>query len=350
MKPVSRRELNEVHFLRGTASLMVCLYHLILGNQELFPSSNLIERTFSFGYLGVEVFFILSGYVICYAFPIDFSYHDLRTFFLKRIVRIEPPYIVSIILIIALNFVSHKITGLPNELDFLGIISHLAYINNFYPGTYLNVVYWTLGIEFQFYFLIAFLFPLMEVSKYFFLLVSVLFVFISCLHIPFAVDIIIPFLSYFTLGILLFFYKIRKQISLSLFVTIALASCIQIFIFQGPAGFIAALTTILILLFWTYANGAIRFFSLISYSLYLIHVPVGGKVINLGMRYTNSDLSKYALVLLALIICVTFAYVFYKFIELPALKLSKRIIYKRSVKNSVQHGELDTDLKNKVLV
>ncbi|RYG12409.1 MAG: hypothetical protein EOO07_19105 [Chitinophagaceae bacterium] len=104
----------------------------------------------------------------------------------------------------------------------------------------------------------------------------------------------------------------------------------QLFLFQGTPGTIAAVITVMILLFWTHVNKTIKFFSMISYSLYLIHVPIGGKMVNLGMRFVGSDLSRYLLVLLAVCISIGAAYLFYKFVELPAFQLSKRIRYKTS--------------------
>jgi peptidoglycan/LPS O-acetylase OafA/YrhL len=328
MHIAKKKELNEVYLLRGVASLMVCFYHLVLGNDLLFPSDYLVEKTCSYGYLGVEIFFILSGYVICYSLPENFSSRHLGTFFLKRLTRIEPPYVISIILVLLLNYLSHKITGLPNEVDLIAIASHLAYINNFIPNTYVNVVYWTLGIEAQFYVLIGLLFPFMRRTKYFLLFGLGAFIGISCIQMPGSIAVILPFLSYFTLGISLFFFKIKKQISLPLFTIITLVCFGQLFLFQGTPGTIAAIIAVLVLLFWTYVNKTIRFFSMISYSLYLIHVPVGGKIINLGMRFVGSDLSRYLLVFLALCVCIGFAYLFYRFVELPAFQLSKRIRYK----------------------
>ncbi|RYG28935.1 MAG: hypothetical protein EOO01_38980 [Chitinophagaceae bacterium] len=82
-----------------------------------------------------------------------------------------------------------------------------------------------------------------------------------------------------------------------------------------------------VILFWRRVNDAIRFFSAISYSLYLLHVPIGGKIINLGMRYTHSNESRYALVLFALGVSVIASYAFYKFVEMPAFRLSKKIRY-----------------------
>ncbi|RYZ25832.1 MAG: acyltransferase [Chitinophagaceae bacterium] len=324
---MAKKELNEVLLLRGVASLMVCLFHLILGNEALFPSTHPLERIFSYGYLGVEVFFILSGYVICYSLPAGFNYSYLRSFFLKRLARIEPPYLVSIVLVLLLNYISSAVSGITYQTNFLALIGHLAYINNFYPATYVNVVYWTLGIEAQFYFLIALVFPLLQVSRPFLVFTAASLLLLACIAIPSNISVILPYLAYFTLGILLFFFKAKRQLPFAIFIFFVFLSCLQIQIFQGTPGTVAAVLSVVILLFWKHVNKTIRFFSTISYSLYLIHVPVGGKVINLGMRFVSTELSKYLLLFLALLVSIGFAYLFYRFVELPSFRLSKRIKY-----------------------
>ncbi|MEO7214811.1 hypothetical protein [Mucilaginibacter sp.] len=47
----------------------------------------------------------------------------------------------------------------------VSLLSHLAYLNNFTGAPYINPVYWTLGIEFQFYLFVALAFPVI-VSKW----------------------------------------------------------------------------------------------------------------------------------------------------------------------------------------
>jgi len=70
---------------------------------------------------------------------------------------------------------------------------------------------------------------------------------------------------------------------------------------------------------------AALFLGAISYSLYLIHIPVGGRVINLGQRFGDGDLFDLALVLAGTIVSVVFATLFWRFFEVPALGLSRRI-------------------------
>jgi peptidoglycan/LPS O-acetylase OafA/YrhL len=61
----------------------------------------------------------------------------------------------------------------------------------------------------------------------------------------------------------------------------------------------------------------------ISYSLYLIHVPVGGRVINLGSRFIHGTLGHGALSLAALCSCLIFAWLFHISVEWPSIELSR---------------------------
>lgn len=350
-----KKELNEVYLLRGIASLIVCLFHLILGNGDLLPPSNWLEQTFSFGYLGVEIFFILSGYVICYSLPKGFSYGDLRTFFLKRLSRIEPPYLISIIIVLILNYLSHKVTGLESGgIDIYYVSLHLAYLNNFIGNTYLNVVYWTLGIEFQFYVLIGLLFPLISSSKTKLFATFFIFLILASLHTPPSISVILPYLSFFGIGILLFSYKFEKRVSLSWLLLLLTCFLTQIYFYQGIAATIASFATVLVILFWKYANSIIRFFSMISFSLYLLHVPIGGKVINLGGRYVTSDASRYFLIFVAFVTSILAAYLFYKFVEKPAFVFSKSFKYKtrpiNKEDNKNQSNTISPEFQTKSLV
>ena len=53
--------------LRGMAALAVCLFHFTCGNPEFLSPSDPIRGVGSFGWLGVEAFFVISGFVIPYS-------------------------------------------------------------------------------------------------------------------------------------------------------------------------------------------------------------------------------------------------------------------------------------------
>jgi peptidoglycan/LPS O-acetylase OafA/YrhL len=322
-----RKELNNVHFLRAFASLAVCLFHLFLGNKNLFPQPILLKQIFSFGYLGVEIFFMLSGFIICYALPKNYTLPNFKYFITKRIYRIQPPYMLSMALVLIFNSISYYITGLPNKIDWLNVGMNLIYINSFGPGQYLNVVYWTLGIEFQFYLIIALIYPLIK-NKGTIAVFMLCLLASSCIPMPTGVSLIFPYLSIFGIGMLIFYRQITKTIDLNYFLFFALILLTQIYFFLGLPVLLASLLCILLLLFWSYDNSLINFFSTISFSLYLTHVTVGGKVVNLGLRFANTLYERYLLFILALAISIGFSYIFYLLIEKPAISWSKRIHYK----------------------
>jgi peptidoglycan/LPS O-acetylase OafA/YrhL len=190
------------------------------------------------------------------------------------------------------------------------------------------VVYWTLGIEFQFYIIIGLIFPFMQNENTLGLFL-LLFIALSCLPVFKTMSTILPYLSIFGLGILTYYYKMRKTVSFKFFILFAVALLIQLFFYQGIPVFAACTFGMLILLYWDYNNRLIRFFSGISFSLYLTHVTIGGKIINLGLRYVETLTDRYLLFITALGISIAFAWIFYRIIENPSILWSKKIKYKR---------------------
>lgn len=80
--------------LRGVAAIMVLLFHL-------FEPYNLINKTPPFighGYLAVDFFFVLSGFVIGYAYDDRWGDLSVRDFFKRRIVRLHPMVVAGMIL------------------------------------------------------------------------------------------------------------------------------------------------------------------------------------------------------------------------------------------------------------
>lgn len=66
----------------------------------------------------------------------------------------------------------------------------------------------------------------------------------------------------------------------------------------------------------------------ISYSIYLIHVLFGGRLLLLTQKFVGDELLKSLLILVYLVMTIVAAWIFYKFIERPFLLFSKSISYK----------------------
>ena len=88
--------------LRGVAALSVTWFHFTHGN-ETFLRDGLLKSSGTFGWLGLFTFFVLSGFVIPYALHrAAFQLPQLGRFLLKRIVRLDPPYFATVVVVLVL--------------------------------------------------------------------------------------------------------------------------------------------------------------------------------------------------------------------------------------------------------
>src|SRR5271155_2236103 len=86
--------------LRGVASIMVVAFHIF----EAHSTSHL-DQIINHGYLAVDFFFLLSGFVIGYAYDDRWGKMGVRGFFARRLIRLHPMVIMgSIIGAIAFYF------------------------------------------------------------------------------------------------------------------------------------------------------------------------------------------------------------------------------------------------------
>ena len=141
---------KDINGLRGVAIFFVLIYHFfpIIGGRE------------HSGLLGVDLFFIISGYLITLIFFKN-SKIDFFNFFLKRLYRIAP----SIVFIIFFSSIVSIYLFLPYDLNkfWNSLIAALFLLSNYYflfDGGYFGgdsalkplLHLWSLGVEMQFYF------------------------------------------------------------------------------------------------------------------------------------------------------------------------------------------------------
>ncbi|MGM9803178.1 MAG: acyltransferase family protein [Muribaculaceae bacterium] len=79
--------------LRGVASLMVIVFHLM----ETHALGNHLNQIINHGYLAVDFFFMLSGFVVGYAYDDRWQQMSLKSFFKRRIIRLHPMVIMGCI-------------------------------------------------------------------------------------------------------------------------------------------------------------------------------------------------------------------------------------------------------------
>src|SRR6266403_801542 len=154
-----KNRIAVLDFLRGIASLGVVFFHFF---NVLNPG--FLTSISYYGQLGVQVFFVISGFIIPYSlYRGGYTLRHYGTFVLKRVVRLDPPYIVTIVIIMVLGVLSWYFPfqqGPVFEVSLPQVLLHFAYINVFFGYPWLSDVFWTLAIEFQYYLLIGLVFPL----------------------------------------------------------------------------------------------------------------------------------------------------------------------------------------------
>ena len=90
MAYISKPHYGILDGLRGVAALMVIWYHIFEG----FATSP-IDQKFNHGYLAVDFFFILSGFVIGYAYDDRWGSMTMKDFFKRRLIRLHPMVILA---------------------------------------------------------------------------------------------------------------------------------------------------------------------------------------------------------------------------------------------------------------
>lgn len=147
--------------LRGIAALWVVAFHLAMSGQiegiRHWLPGPVFGFVFGAGHLGIWVFFVLSGFVMAMAIEnrvIDRAF--VGTFLLRRIIRLALPYYVSIAVSIAVLALRAAVHHEPVAWPGIGTLgAHLVFIQEILKLPQLNVVYWTLSIEVQFYLVFA---------------------------------------------------------------------------------------------------------------------------------------------------------------------------------------------------
>lgn len=315
--------------LRGIAAFAVLWFHLTNGNVGFLPQG-MLKSSGTYGWLGVEVFFVISGFILPYALQrAGYRPADYFRFVWKRILRLDPPYLACIAIVIALNFASTLAPGFrgpPFQFDLKQVLLHLGYLNAFFGHDWVNVVFWTLAIEFQFYLLIALLFPLVS-HPLLMVRVGVCSGLVAAAFLLPSGNLVFHYLLLFLFGIWAFQIKAGLLPGTSLQASGWALLSVGCYLTQGLQPACAGVVTGLLIVHARLKARPLLFLGQISYSLYLLHVPIGGRVINLGSRFADGPMEKVAVLALAVVASLGAAFLFHRWVELPAQRWSAAVRY-----------------------
>ena len=176
--PAEAGRIAPLDGMRGIAVAWVVAFHVYalrgkLGDPwvDLMASSRLLEPIIGAGYLGVDLFFLISGFLLALPWFLHASQGrpppSTRGFYSRRVRRIVPAYYVQLVVLFAL--VLPLLRGFEYwrtdlYVYLLNAAAHALFLHNTTPLTSgsmeVNGALWTLAVEAQFYLLLPLLAPL----------------------------------------------------------------------------------------------------------------------------------------------------------------------------------------------
>ncbi len=143
--------LGVLDGLRGIAVLLVLWYHV--WEISWLPTPPWLAFVPATGFIGVHLFFFLSGFVISYPFVraqlFETAPPTWRHFAWRRLIKIVPSYVLSIAAAYAIGYAQVQ----PGASTVPDLITHLLFIHTWFPDRYgtIDGVLWTLAVEVEFY-------------------------------------------------------------------------------------------------------------------------------------------------------------------------------------------------------
>lgn len=326
--PATGDRLETIDCLRGIAALSVCCYHLTRPNLMTFDLP-VARWLFGWGAAGVDIFFVISGFIIPYTMMCSaYRVGDFGAFFGRRLLRLAPPSWIQIASMLALFLAIRATAGSGpawmGDMSAGRIFHNLAYTVDFTRETWINPVFWTLAVEFQFYLLVGLAFPLVFAGKRAFVVTCILLILLR--HVPAVGDL--PFLKHATLFLIGGTALLHRQGVLTIREYLTLLAILTVVTAIRPgavqAGF--GFATALVISFVTMRSRIGVFLGRISYSLYLTHSLTAGLTATVLTRLIAPTAAgpKMLIIAAALALVIISSWLFYRIVERPFIDMAKR--------------------------
>jgi peptidoglycan/LPS O-acetylase OafA/YrhL len=276
-----------------------------------------------YGWTGVHVFFVISGFVI----PLSLHNSNYRVsnfgrFFLKRLVRLEPPYLASIVITLLLPVIVFLSPRHPLPVPVSSLLVHPFYLNGILKLPWLLPVYWTLAVEIEFYIVVGLFFPLIKRPLIFWTVAAPVAVALA-FALPFSGQLSF-YLPIFLLGIAAFHLSIGAIGKLP-FLGFVLALGVIALRLLLPVAALVAVTAALLIAFIQRAPRPLVALGAISYPLYLLHLPLGYTVFSVWRRV--HVVSPWIAIAIAVSVSLIGAWLLHVYVEIPAMRWASRIRY-----------------------
>ena len=339
---------------RYLAILMVASYHYYFRFFRIYPYGDQYRRFvfFEYGYMGVELFFMISGFVILMTLERS---TNLKQFFARRFIRLFPAMVICSIL----TFLTFKLLDQQNRLPSLhtsltSFIPSWTFTEPYFwvlllhrPMNYVDGAYWSLAVEVKFYIAAGVLYFLSK--KHFFrnwIVVVLAAITVRVLmqqgiltgSVQRALELILfpKYIILFTIG--MFFFKLhnKEKINVATVATVVLLALCQIFIVRLVNNtwieklYLCAFIGMFVV--FQYRSRWLSFLQIpilqrcgqASYALYLLHEYIGLFLIVVLSSFSVS----FLIPVLVFILLTGVAWLIYFRVELPIAKRLKSLLLK----------------------
>lgn len=341
----SSKRIYQIDLFRFIAAIGVVLFHYTFRGATADNLSSIkfpiLAPLFKYGYLGVDLFFIISGFVIL----LSIKDESIRKFFTSRVSRLYPAYWLCLII----TSVVILFYGAPNfKISHFQIGINASMFQSFFNVKNIDGAYWSLGVELKFYILIGLY---LLIKKYREISIYHVIYFWLLLMIPYLILkdsttfkyinhlLIIRWSPYFIAGILYYqIYSSRINIKDVFLAVICLGLSIylgieQIQNLEEHYHVSFSPTIISLIIFTSYALmfivsiGGMQFINsknllklgILTYPLYLLHQNIGYIIFN----NFNKMVDKYLLLFLTITLMLIISYIIHRVVEKPLSYLIK---------------------------
>lgn len=306
-KTPNPNRLYEIDLLRFVAALSVVLYHYAFrghaaDNMTVMPYPS-IAPVAKYGYLGVDMFFMISGFVIF----MTVSAGSARRFVISRVVRLYPAFWVCCTVTFIVSLIAG---GAVYPVSWYQYAINMTMLGGLTKVEYIDSVYWSLFLEMKFYALVFILLILrkMDAAKNLLGLWLIIVIALSQWKIRYIGFVFIPeYAHYFIAGAM--FYLVHKQgvcfykmfiiiVSYVVAIKAALEKALSMGVHyhtQFETITIIIAISVFYIIFLLMSTGFTKNFSserwlllgALTYPLYLIHQNIGYMIFNLAYPLIN---------------------------------------------------------------
>ena len=319
------KRLLELDVLRGIAALGVVLFHYTVRYNMLYHHSQELLVYFPYGSYGIELFFMISGFVIF----MTLERSQNLDFVVGRFSRLYPAYWTAVLL----TFTVVRLAGLPGkQISFGSVLLNLTMFQQFLHVSHVDGVYWTLELELSFYIIMFTLHKLRLLKSINSVAIGWLLLMVIAAvlekHAFLAVSpniktfLLLNYANVFITGIML--YKIYEE-GASIKRYAIIIACVLVYKIDHSWSDIVVFAAF-VLVFRLISLGRFKFIRVkpliflgtISYTLYLVHQNIGYVVIRMLYKY---EINPNVSILVAIATSITLASVITFLVEKPTLRL-----------------------------